>query len=40
MKTNLTKQQLHDLATIVFEQNGCLTSDGLDEQIALVLELE
>jgi hypothetical protein len=38
MKTNLTKQQLHDLAILVFEQNGCLTGDELDEQIALLLE--
>ncbi len=39
MKTDLTKQQIHDLAMIVFEESGaCLTSDELDEQIALLLE--
>ncbi len=39
MNTNLTEQQIEDLAMIVFEENGaCLTSDELDEQIALLLE--
>ena len=39
MNTDLTNQQIYDLAMIVFEENGaCLTSDELDEQIALLLE--
>ena len=39
MNTNLTEQQIHDLANIVYEENGsCLTSDELKEQIALLLE--
>ena len=36
---HLTEQQIYDLAIIVFEENGaCLSSDELDEQIALLLE--
>ena len=36
MNTDLTDQQIEDLAMIVFEENGaCLTSDELDEQIHL-----
>jgi len=38
MNTDLTKQQIHDLAIIVFEENGGLSGDELDEQIALLLE--
>ena len=39
MNTDLTKQQIRDLAIIVFEESGSfLTSDELDEQIALLLE--
>ena len=38
MNTNLTEQQIHDLAIIVFEENRCLTGDELDEQIHLLLE--
>ena len=39
MNTNLTKQQIQDLANIVYEENGaCLSSDELDEQIHLLLE--
>ena len=39
MKTDLTEQQIEDLAMIVFEESGaCLTGDELDERIALILE--
>ena len=39
MNTNLTEQQIYDLAIIVFEESSsCLTSDELDEQIHLLLE--
>jgi len=39
VKTDLTEQQIHDLAMIVFEESGaCLTGDELDEQVALILE--
>lgn len=39
MKTDLTEQQIHDLAVIVFEENGpSLKGDELDEQIHMLLE--
>ena len=39
VKTDLTEQQIHDLAMIVFEESGaCLTGDELDEHIHLLLE--
>jgi len=37
--TDLTDQQIHELAMIVFEESGaCLTGDELDEEIHLLLE--
>jgi hypothetical protein len=39
MNINLTNRQIYQLAMAVFEENGsCLTTDELDEHIALLLE--